>query len=174
MLALARETGVTLRQRLRLYAAAWGGPAADHDAAGLAAMLLGCPASPRVRFDLEGLAPGALLPAVLVPIALNAALLAAEAMPRGGTVLLSGTAEAGLVVLPQPLRPAGASATPAAWPAPLLALLAGTPPEAVLAAGPRQVVAPLLLALLADAGWDAALRPRRAATGPLPLLLGAR
>lgn len=173
MMALARETGVALRQRLRLYAAAWGGPTADHDAPGLAAMLLGAPASPRVRFDLNGLAPGALLPAVLVPIALNAALLAAEAMPRGGTVVLSGSAEAGLVVLPQPDPGASPGGRPAAWPVPLLALLAGTPPDEVLAAGPRAVVAPLLLALLAEAGW-AANFGAAAGGGPLPLLLGAR
>lgn len=174
MLALARETGVALRQRLRLYAAAWGGPTADHDAPSLAAMLLGAPASPRVRFDLAGLAPGALLPAVLVPIALNAALLAAEAMPRGGTVVLSGSAEAGLVVLPQPDPAASPGARPAAWPAPLLALLAGTPADEVLAAGPRAVVAPLLLALLADAGWGAGFGFDGGGGGPLPLLLGAR
>jgi histidine phosphotransferase ChpT len=173
MLALARETGVALRQRLRLYAAAWGGPTADHDAPSLAAMLLGAPASPRVRFDLEGLAPDALLPAVLVPIALNAALLATEAMPRGGTVVLSGSAEAGLVVLPQPDPAPHASARPAAWPAPLLALLAGTPADEMLAAGPRGVVAPLLLALLADAGWGASFG-FGGGGGPLPLLLGAR
>ena len=172
MMALARETGVALRQRLRLYAAAWGGPAADHDAPSLAAMLLGCPASPRVRFDLAGLAPGALLPAVLVPIALNAALLAAEAMPRGGTVVLSGSAEAGLVVRPRPASNPGAR--PAAWPAPLLALLAGTPPDEALAAGPRVVVAPLLLALLADAGWEAGFDSDDGGGGPPPLLLGAR
>ena len=172
MLALARETGVALRQRLRLFAAAWGGPAAEHDAAGLATLLLGAPASPRVQFDLDGLAPGAPLPAALVPIALNAALLAAEALPRGGTVRLSGTARAGLVVQPRPKPAPGNAGTPA-WPAPLPALLAGTPPEAVLAAGPRQVVAPLLLLLLAAPGWHARLGPGDG-TAPPPLLLGPR
>ncbi|MFC7689538.1 hypothetical protein ACFQY5_07775 [Paeniroseomonas aquatica] len=46
MMVMARETGVALRQRLRLCAAAWGGPTAEHDAAELADMLLGSPASP--------------------------------------------------------------------------------------------------------------------------------
>ncbi|MDB5375478.1 MAG: hypothetical protein JWP04_4120, partial [Belnapia sp.] len=124
MMALARETAVALRQRLRLYAAAWGGPTAEYDAAALAGMLLGSPASPRVQFALDALSPGAMVPASLVPIVLNAALLGAEAMPRGGTVVLSGLlaglAEAGLVVALEPAV-GRAGASPAAWPAPLLA-----------------------------------------------------
>lgn len=172
MMSLARETGVGLRQRLRLYAAAWGGPTTDQDAESLAGLLLGSPASPRVRFDLDGLAPGAVLPAAIVPVALNAALLGAEALPRGGTVFLSGTAEAGLMVLPQP-HPALASRTAvAAWPPLLLSLLVGTSLEDGLAAGPRHVVAPLLLALLAELEWKASFG-FGSGPGPLPLLLDA-
>ena len=163
LLTIAQETGVVLRQRLRLYAAAWGGPTTAHDAAGLAAMLGGSPASPRVRFDLDGLAPGGMLPAPIVPIALNAALLAAESLPRGGVVSLSGAAEGGLVVLPQ-----GNSAS---WPPPLMALLSGTPAQAVLAEGPRTVLAPFLFALLGEAGWDATLG-FAGEGGLVPLLLG--
>jgi histidine phosphotransferase ChpT len=95
-----------------------------------------------------------------VPVALNAALLAAEALPRGGVVTLSGAAEAGLVVLP--------SGISAAWPPPLLS---GTPVQDALADGPRHVVAPMLLALLANLGWRARLGPGPAG-GPVPLLLG--
>lgn len=169
MMAMARETAVALRQRLRLYAAAWGGPTADYDAATLAGMLLGSPASPRVRFALDALSPDAPIPAPIVPIVLNAALLGAEAMPRGGTVVLSGSAEAGLMVALEPAatRP---GASPAAWPEPLLALLAGAPPETVLTGGPRQLMAPLLLALVAEAGWTASLGFGH---GPMPLLLCA-
>jgi histidine phosphotransferase ChpT len=163
LLTIAQETGVALRQRLRLYAAAWGGPTTEHDAAGLAAMLGGSPASPRVSFDLGGLAPGAMVPAPIVPIALNAALLAAEALPRGGTVSLSGSAEGGLVVLPQ--------GTGAAWPPPLLALLSGTPLQQLLAGGPRSVLAPFLLSLLGEAGWHASLG-FAGEGGLVPLLLG--
>lgn len=166
LLGIAQDTAVALRQRLRLFAAAWGGPGTDLDAAALAAMLAGSPASPRVRFDLDGLAPGEVLAAAVVPVALNAALLAAEALPRGGVVTLSGSAGAGLVVLPT-----GASA---AWPPPLLALLSGSPvPEVLAAGGPRHVVAPLLLALLAELGWEAQLGFGPAG-GPVPLLLGPR
>jgi len=149
MLALSQETAMVLRQRLRLYTAAWGGPGGEADAAGLAALLEGAPVWPRVRFALDRLAPGAMLPAALVPLALNAALLAAEALPRGGTVALSGNAEAGLLAWPE--------GPGAAWPAPLLPLLGGAPPEEALEGGPRRILAPLLLALAAEAGWEVSL-----------------
>lgn len=159
MLALSRETALALRQRLRLYAAAWTGPGAAADAAELASLLAGAPAASRVRFDCARLAPGAglalgaMLPATLVPLALNAALLAAEALPRGGVVHLSGTPEAGLVVWPEGRN--------AAWPQPLLALLSGTAPAVLLEAGPRFMLAPLLGLLATEAGW----RPSLVATG---------
>ncbi|MBL6454788.1 hypothetical protein JMJ55_05595 [Belnapia sp. T6] len=163
LLALAQETGAALRQRLRLYAAAWGGAGAELPAEELAGLLAATPAAPRVRFDLTGLAPGGRLPAALVPLALNAALLAAESVTRRGIVHLSGTAETGLTVLPV----ADSGASPAAWPGHFLALLAG---DASAELGPRQVVAPLLLALLEEAGWRASLG-HGAGPGAAPLLL---
>ncbi|RAI58594.1 histidine phosphotransferase family protein [Roseicella frigidaeris] len=142
LLDLARETAIGLRQRLCLFAAAWGGVSAALGAEDLAALLAGAPAAGRVEFRLAALAPGSVLPAPLVPLALNAALLGAEALPRGGTVLLAGSAEDGLVV-----SPAGRDA---AWPAGLRALCEGTaPPE-----GPRGILAPLLLGLATERGWQ--------------------
>lgn len=151
LLEVAQDSAAALRQRLHLYTAAWGGPAEALEPAALEMLLGGAPAVPRVRFDLSGLTPGEALPASVVPIALNAALLAAEALPRGGTVRLSGAADLGLVVLPV----ADHGAAPATWPRCWIALLAGEAPEVALAEGPRQVLAPLLHALLAEAGWSA-------------------
>ncbi|MFC7474424.1 histidine phosphotransferase family protein [Dankookia sp. GCM10030260] len=161
MLDLARDTATELRQRLRLFAAAWGGGAAATDAAGLAQLLAAAPAAPRVGFRLDHLAPGAELPAALVPLALNAALLGAESLPRGGTVTLAGAAAEGLVVC--------LDGRDAAWPAGLLALLGGARPDTVLREGPRRVLAPLLLALAAEAGWALSLAQ---GAGAPPLLLG--
>jgi histidine phosphotransferase ChpT len=161
LLGLARDTATGLRQRLRLYAAAWGGATEDADAASLARLLESAPAAPRVRFQLDHLVPGGMLPAALVPLALNAALLGAEALPRGGVVALAGSAAEGLVIC--------AEGRDAAWPPGLLALLSGTPPATALQDGPRRVLAPLLLGLVAEAGWAASL-----AQGPgegLPPLL---
>ena len=104
------------------------------------------------------------LPAALVPLVLNAALLGAEALPRGGTVTLAGSPAEGLVVC---LDGRGA-----AWPAGLLALLGGGTAEAALREGPRLVLAPLLL-LAAEAGWMLSLAQETGAgTGAPPLLLG--
>ena len=110
---------------------------------------------------------GKLVPAPVGPVLLNAALLAAEALPRGGVVTLSGDAEGGLVVLPE--------GQGAAWPAPLLSQLAGDAPEVALEAGPRRVLVPLLLALAAEAGWEVALGLAAGSGGaaaPMPLSPG--
>jgi histidine phosphotransferase ChpT len=165
MLALARDTAVTLRQRLRLFALAWGGAATDAGAASLAPLLAASPAAPRVGFRLDHLWPGAELPAALVPLVLNAALLGAEALPRGGSVTLAGSPAEGLVIC--------LDGRDAAWPAGLLALLGGGTAEAALHEGPRRVLAPLLLALAAEAGWALSLAQETGAgTGAPPLLLG--
>ncbi|NOG69180.1 histidine phosphotransferase family protein [Roseicella sp. DB1501] len=156
LLGLARETAIGLRQRLCLFAAAWGGVASELGAEEIAALLAGAPSAGRVAFHLAALAPGTTLPAPLVPLALNAALLGAEALPRGGTVLLGGSAEDGLVV-----SPAGRDA---AWPAGLRALFAG----ATATEGPRGILAPLLLGQAAERGWQVAFGPS-VATG-LPAL----
>lgn len=162
LLGLTRETAYALRGRLRLYAAAWAGAAAEGDAAALADLLASAPAAARVRFNLTRLAPGGALPAAVVPLALNGALLAAEALPRGGTITLSGSAERGLV-----LCPAGRDA---AWPPGLLGLLAGGAWEEALREGPRRLLAPLLLGLAAEAGWAVALA-QGSGEGLPPLLL---
>jgi histidine phosphotransferase ChpT len=163
MLELSRATAATLHQRLLLCAAAWGGAGGDQGAAALAAMLAAAPAAPRVTFDLAGLSPGADLPAALVPLALNAALLGAEALPRGGTVLVAGDAAQGLCILP--------TGRGAAWPPGLAGLIAGDPLAAALAAGPRRVVAPLLAVLAAEAGWALSFA-LPAGKSPPALLLG--
>ena len=162
---LLRETAQTLRLRLRLYAAAWGGSAPDMDAAGIADLLAGAPAAPRVGFRCEALAPGAPIPAALVPLVLNAALLGAEALPRGGTVHVGGDARRGVTI-----RPEGRGA---AWPPALPRALAGGDPAALLEEiGPRQMLAPFLVMLAAAAGWSAALAPGApGAEGAAPLRL---
>jgi histidine phosphotransferase ChpT len=162
MLTLSRETATVLRQRLRLYAAAWGTPGDALDAAALGTLLEAAPARPRVRFALDELAPGATLPGEVVPLALTAALLGTEALPRGGTVHLGGTAEEGLVIWPE--------GQAAAWPAPLPGLLAGDPVAGALEAGPRRVLAPMLFALAGALGWEVALG-LGAGTGAAPLMI---
>src|SRR4051794_1670676 len=163
MLGLAREAAAALRHRLGLFALAGGGGAGDAGAASRAPLLAASPAAPRVGFRLDHLWPGAELPAALVPLVLNAALLGAEGLPRGGTVTLAGSPAEGLVV--------GLEGRDVAWPAGLLALLGGGTAEAALREGPRRVLAPLLLALAAEAGWALSLA-QGAGGGAQPLLPG--
>ncbi len=163
LLAVALQAATDLRGRLALQRAAWGGDGEAQDHAGLLALLAGSAAAQRVRFDLAGpLFAQAVAPA-LVPLVLNGALLAAEALPRGGAVTCSATARE-MVFL--------AEGRNAGWPAETLALLSGRNPDP-LAGGPRHVIGPVLLGLAAAQGFDASLMP---GTGPgLPaLLLGRR
>jgi len=162
MLGLARETATALRLRLRLYSAAWGGGAEDAGPGAIAELLTGCSASPRVRFGTEGLPPDLILPAAVVPVVLNAALLAVEALPAGGMVRLAGDAS-GLVVIADGKR--------AGWPPELMAALAGAPLGDLLAGGPRRVLVPLLFGQLRRAGWDAAFGLGAAPDLAPPLLL---
>jgi histidine phosphotransferase ChpT len=100
--------------------------------------------------------------AELVPLVLNGALLAAEALPRGGVVTGSGSAR-DMVFLPEGRN--------AAWPAETLAVLTGRSADP-LAAGPRHVVAPLLLGLAAAQDFECSLMP---GMGPgLPALMLTR
>jgi len=147
-MGLARETALMLRGRLKLYGAAWGLSEADCPAEELAALLAAAPASPRVRFALDGLGRDRPVAAALVPLVLNAALVGAEALPRGGTVALAGDAR-GLMVLP--------AGRQAAWPPGFLKLLAGEGPDALLADGPRRVTAVLLATLAEAQGWSLSL-----------------
>ncbi|WP_431272805.1 hypothetical protein [Dankookia sp. P2] len=75
MLGLAQETATVLRRRLRLFAVAWGGRRRMPTPPALRRSWRPSPAAPRVTFRLDELWPDAELPAALVPLALNAALL---------------------------------------------------------------------------------------------------
>ncbi len=158
-LPLAGETTATVGQQLRLLRAAWGGADGAMDAAALASLAAGLP--PRVQVVLDGLAP-APFPAPVARVLLNLLLLGAEALPRGGTVMLSGAPGADVLVT---LDGPGA-----AWPPGLAAALAGpaVPPD-----GPRAVLTPLLAMLVRAAGLRLSLLMPGgpSAAGAPPLLL---
>lgn len=163
LLPLARETATALRDRLRLYGAAWGSGTEALYPAACTTLLMAAPAAARVTFALDGLG-AAPLPATVVRIVLTAALLGADALPRAGTVSI-GRDRGGLTLLPE--------GQGAAWPSEVLRLAAGATAATLLDAGPRRVLAPLLAAQLARAGWNASLPigPASASSIP-PLLLG--
>jgi histidine phosphotransferase ChpT len=158
--AILRETADELRLRHRLLSAAFGmGDEADLPA--LRDLLRGAPMAHRVSFVVEGEA--APLPAGRARVVLVAALLAAEALPRGGTVRIAAGP------LPYAAWPEGRDA---AWTPALGRLLAGESTEDALAAGPRGVLAPWFAALLRAEGLRASFA---LGTGPAaaPLLIEA-
>jgi histidine phosphotransferase ChpT len=157
-LELAREAATQMVQRLRLSRAAWGGDCGVLDAAGLVELARGLPA--RVQLEAGGLSGH--FPAPVARVLVNLVLLAAEALPRGGHIALSGAPDADVVLMvagPQAGWPAGltlALADPLSAPldeprgvqAPLVALLAeaaGLRVSLLLASGVHDGVPPLLL-----------------------------
>jgi histidine phosphotransferase ChpT len=140
------ETARELRTRLLLMAAVFGLPD-ELDWQGVARLLAGAPMAHRVAFSLPARA-GA-LPGGVARLALAGLLVAAECLPRGGTVQASEPAPGMLV-----LRPEGRDA---AWPEVLLELLAGGRIEAALAQGPRRVLAAWLVSLASAEGHELGL-----------------
>jgi len=133
--ALLEETVAELRLRFRLYAVVFG----EAEAlcwADLQALLAGAPGAHRIAFHFE-FPPQARLDPALAQIVLAAAMLGAEALPRGGALRITPLGGAGLVVLPE--------GRVAAWPHALIERLAGMAPAG--ADTPRALLAPWLIAL---------------------------
>ncbi|UPY37253.1 histidine phosphotransferase family protein [Sediminicoccus sp. KRV36] len=129
------ETATELRARMKLFSAAFGGgdELAWQD---LGTLLLGAPMAHRVRFDMPS-APG-ILPPGRVRLMLSAALLAAEALPRGGVVRIAQDQSWRVTFLPE--------GRDAAWSPTFMDLMADGSPEQALAEGPRRVLAPWVVA----------------------------
>lgn len=154
--AMLAETMTELLARGRLYAAVFGS-AAEVAADEMAALLAGAPGAHRIRLEITaGLASH---PAAFVQILLAAAMLAMEALPRGGRITIAGGPGGGTVIVPDGRM--------AAWPHSLLERLGGLPPAQ--ADTPRSVLAPWLIALAREAGCHLSLG--LGAPGIPPLLL---
>ncbi len=132
------ETVAELLARGRLYAAVFG-EAEPVTVDQMPALLAGAPGAHRVRFALAGV-PADPSPAV-AQIILTAAMLAAEALPRGGSVTIGAAPGSGTVVLPEGRM--------AAWPHNLIERLGGLPPARTDT--PRSLLAPWLLTLAREA-----------------------
>ncbi|MCW8085502.1 histidine phosphotransferase family protein [Sabulicella glaciei] len=139
--ALLCETAEVMRRRLHLFCLLFGAME-ETSWQELPALLRGSPAAHRVRFGFGG-----------IPVALNArtarllagaALLGAEALPRGGEVSVTATEADGFTLLP-----AGRGA---AWPEAALRLAAGGDVGAALEEGPRRILSPWVFLLARAAG----------------------
>lgn len=156
--ALARDSVEALRRRLRLVRLL-AGAAEDVSTTALEETLDGMLAHGRVRLDASRCAGGD-VPAAVTPALLAAILLAAEALPRGGSVVLAGDPGGEMLLLPEGRN--------AAWPPAVGALFAGgdrpeLTPRTVLAHYLRAVAvqAGLSVRLVLGAGPSAALRLAR-------------
>ena len=114
-----------------------------------------------MRADLSGLAEPALFTPGGGRLLLNVLMLAAESLPRGGTVVLRGGAAEGLVVL--------LDGPMAAWPDSLPGLIADPQSAAALlqTASPRDVQAPLTVMMAATGGHRLSLLLGAAVMPPL-------
>lgn len=139
-IALAGDTGRTLVARLRLLRAAWAGNDAPLDLPSLLDLAQGLSAR-RVRLDLSQLPPETVFPPAAGQVVLNLVLLAAEALPAGGSIWFDQAAEGDLLI--------GAAGPESAWPEGLAAALAGD----VRIVGPRELQAPLTVLLARAAGF---------------------
>jgi histidine phosphotransferase ChpT len=106
-LPLASDASVVLGQRLRLLRVAWGGGGGAMAIDEIAALAAGLPGR-NLHLDLGELHAERLFSAAAARLVLNALMLAAEALPGGGVIQLSGDSQRQVM-----LRIAGAAA---AWP----------------------------------------------------------
>ncbi|WP_421991552.1 histidine phosphotransferase family protein [Roseococcus sp.] len=155
------ETTAELGARLRLFSVAFGS-SDELSWSEMARLLQGAPMAHRVRFEW------AASPAQLSPgrarLVLSAALLAAEALPRGGVVRISSNTDGAVTLLPE--------GRDAEWSPTLVQLLSGGSMERAIAEGPRRVLAPWVVAQAAIQG--AALNLVLPAGTAVPMLtLGA-
>lgn len=155
------ETTVELGARLKLFSAAFGF-SDELSWAELGPLLLGAPMAHRVKFEME--AAAAQLSPGRVRLVLSAALLAAEALPRGGAVRISREADGSVALLPE--------GRDAEWSPTLIQLLSGGSMETALAEGPRRVLAPWVMAQAAAERAELSLALSAGMAMP-PLLIGA-
>lgn len=160
VIGMARETGRNLVSRLRLLRAAWAGDGTALDLAALGELAQGL--RQRLLLDCSALSAKTVFDPEVGRVVLNLVLLAAEALPAGGTIRLD-RAEEDLLV--------GVRGARSAWPAGLGAALAGR----VSFESPRELQAPFTVALARATGLGLSLL-MPAGPGPPeqapPLMLG--
>jgi histidine phosphotransferase ChpT len=145
-LTLAEETAVELGQRLKLLRAAWAQDAEELDLIRLQSFADSAFASRRLRLDLGGLEPDAVFSPPAARMILNLLLLAAESLPGGGIVAISGSPVSNVLVTLTGPR--------AAWPAGFGTCLADeTAAWMAVTADARHLQAPLTALIARQAGF---------------------
>jgi histidine phosphotransferase ChpT len=164
-LRTAVDVADALTRRMEMLREAWEGsprPMGVQRLRGLAASL---PGGDSLTIDVFGLGAEIALPPALGRIVLNALLVAAESLPRGGTISLGPAGGADLVV-----RITGPRA---AWPAGLAEWLANESAAWAALAAPNRVAGPVLAIVAPQLGFRVSLLlpSGRVGRGPAPLLI---
>lgn len=163
-LTVAEDTAVELTQRLRLLRAAWGQDSEPVDVAQLKTFADGLFASRRLRLDLFGMDPEAEFAPEAGRLLLNVLLLAAESLPGGGIVALSGSPASNVLVTIAGPR--------AAWPPGFGACLTDETDGWATAITARHLQAPLTVLIAREHGIRLSmLMPAGAGDTALPPLL---
>lgn len=159
-LTLARDATTRMVQQLQLMRASWAGPSAAVSRATLKGLVAGLPARVDVVIDALG---GELFEESVARVLLNAIMIAAAALPKGGTIAVAGDVETGIAILP--------IGHGAAWPSYLF--LGLVDPQTCLSGDPRRVQVPFFSYLAQAAGIRATLLlpPGITAATCQPLLL---
>jgi histidine phosphotransferase ChpT len=181
--SLAASAASTLAARLRLLRAAWGA-AAPLAIADFPAFTAGLP-RPDVTLSLDllagpgssrgssrGSSPGAMLPPPAARLLVNLLLLAAESLPRGGIVALSGDIATEVIVTidgPNAAWPPGL----AAWLADADSAWAALDRSIALPLAARRLQGPLTVLIAGEAGLRVSMPLPIADNAPPPPLLVA-
>lgn len=148
-MALMLEGAREIAARVKLSRALFGPPVGPLSADEVGALVRGAVGGGRVEVDLSGIAPGTVFAPEAAKALLAALAVAAEALPRGGTIRCHGGAEDLAVSI---------DGTNAAWPAHLTAVLGGADPLAsAVAGGARGLMGPWLVLAAREAGLVPAL-----------------
>ncbi len=165
-IAVADAATAAIWGRVRLLRAAWAGECGGLDSRGIAELLAPLGAAQRVEIDLAELDPMRSFPPHAARLLLNLAMLAAEGLPAGGAVVLSGSATQDVLIEidgPRAGWPAGLASAfadeNAAWAAlerphgiqlaltALLAHASGLRVSVLMSGAPMEIAPPLLLTL---------------------------
>ena len=143
-LLLARQAAARTVQCLELVRVVWAGNSAPLSRESVAKLAAGLP--PKVELVMHALA-GRSFDGPVARMLLHAVLVAATALPRGGSIVMVGDATTQITALP-----VGAHA---AWPKRFVGRLSTPAPEPV--GSPADALAPVLLILAREAGFRASL-----------------
>lgn len=133
--ALVGEAASELGKRLVMLRAAWTTSTSEMGPAQIGALVAGLPGARRLKMDVSGLDQTELYPPALARVLINVLMLAAEGLPRGGTVALTGSRGRGVAAV--------IAGEQAAWPAGFAASLVDPMPVLLRLENARELQAPL-------------------------------